>query len=272
MLVAAELLPDISAVFQQYILPFAWKALGAIILWVVGGIVIAGAGRVVRSAMTARGIDSTFSNYLNSALSVLLKIVLMVAILGIFGVESTSFAAVLAAAGVAIGMAWSGLLANFAAGIFLVVLRPFKVGDAITGGGVTGDVREIGLFATTIDTGDGVRVFIGNNKLFADNIVNYSANPARRVDLRAQLAHGVDARQVAAALLARIKQIPNVVQSPAPTVDILEFNAAGTLLYVRPFCNNLHYGQVIDDTQRVIAEVTGGLPVPAPHHVEHRAN
>lgn len=270
-MLAAELLPDVSAVVQQYVIPFLWKALGAVVLWVVGGIVIATAGRIVRSAMTARGIDATFSHYINSALSVLLKVVLLVAILGIFGVESTSFAAVLAAAGVAIGMAWSGLLANFAAGIFLVVLRPFKVGDAISAGGVTGDVREIGLFATTIDTGDNVRVFIGNNKLFSDNIVNYSVNPVRRIDLRVQLAHGVNAGQVVPTLLARIKQIPNVAQSPAPTVDIIEFNAAGTLLYVRPYTNNLHYGQVIDDTQHVIAEVTAGLPVPAPHHVEHRA-
>ncbi|MCY1008025.1 hypothetical protein OV079_21190 [Nannocystis pusilla] len=94
---------------QQYVIPFAWKAVGAIVLWIVGGILISGAGRVVRSAMTARGIDPTFSHYVNSALSVLLKIILLVAILGLFGVESTSFAAVLAAAGVAIGMAWSGL-------------------------------------------------------------------------------------------------------------------------------------------------------------------
>ncbi|WAS97044.1 mechanosensitive ion channel family protein [Nannocystis punicea] len=270
MLVAADLLPDVSAIVQQYVIPFAWKAVGAIVLWIVGGILISGAGRIVRGAMTARGIDPTFSHYVNSALSVLLKIVLLVAILGIFGVESTSFAAVLAAAGVAIGMAWSGLLANFAAGIFLVVLRPFRVGDAITGGGVTGDVREIGLFATTIDTGDNVRVFIGNNKLFSDNIINYSANPSRRVDLRAQLAHGVDPHQVIAALAARLPQIPNVVQTPGPQVGIFEYNAAGTLLYVRPFCNNLNFGQVVDDTQRVIGEVTGGLPVPAPHHVEHR--
>lgn len=271
MLVATEYLPDVSAVLQQYVIPFLWKAAGALVLWIIGGILISGAGRVVRHAMTARGIDPTFSHYVNSALSVLLKVVLLVAILGIFGVESTSFAAVLAAAGVAIGMAWAGLLANFAAGIFLVVLRPFKVGDAIHGAGVTGDVREIGLFATTVDTGDNVRVFIGNNKLFADNIINYSANPVRRVDMRAQLAHGVDATQVAAALAARLQQIANVAANPAPQVGILEFNAAGTLLYVRPFCNNLHYGQVADDVQRVIAEVTGGLPVPAPHHVEHRA-
>jgi small conductance mechanosensitive channel len=94
------------------------------------------------------------------------------------GIETTSFAALLAAAGIAIGAAWSGLLANFAAGAFLIILRPFKVGDFISGAGITGTVKEIGLFATTIDQPDNVRTTIGNNKLFSDNIVNYTLKPA----------------------------------------------------------------------------------------------
>lgn len=267
MLATLDILPDISALVQTYAIPLLWKVIGAIVLWIVGGLIIGAGTSVLRKAMTARGLDQTFATYVNGALSVLLKIALLVAILGVFGVESTSFAAVLAAAGVAIGMAWSGLLANFAAGIFLVVLRPFKLGDTISAAGVTGDVREIGLFATALDTVDNVRVFVGNNKLFSDNIVNYSANPLRRVELRAQVAHGVNLHELAGKLIARLKQVPNVSQSPAPLVDIFEFNAAGTVLYVRPFCNNQHYWQVLDDSQRVIAEVTGNLPVPAPHSV-----
>lgn len=269
MLIAVEALPDVSAVVQQYLAPFLWKALGAIILWVIGVLLIAAAGRVVRRAMRSQGIDPTFSHYIQSALSILLKLILLVAILGIFGVESSSFAAVLAAAGVAIGMAWSGLLANFAAGIFLVVLRPFRVGDAISAAGVTGLVQEIGLFATAIDTTDNIRVFVGNNKLLADNIVNFSTNPLRRLDLRAQLAHGVAVGQVAAALVARLKQIPKVAPAPAPTVDIFELNPMGAVLYVRPYCDPSDYFEVLDATLRAIAEVTGGLPVPAPHSVQH---
>lgn len=259
--------PDIPQIFEQYALPFFWKLLGAVVLWVLGSAMISAGAGFVRRAMTSRGIDTTVAAYVHAALGILLKIALLVAILGVFGVESTSFAAVLAAAGVAIGMAWSGLLANFAAGLFLVVLRPFKVGDVICAGGVTGDVREIGLFATTIDTIDNVRVFVGNNKLFSDNIVNYSTNPYRRLELRAQVAHGVNLHELATKLVARLRQVPNVAQDPVPVVGILEFNAAGTVLYVRPFCNNLHYWQVLDDSQRAIAEVTGSLPVPAPHQV-----
>ena len=110
---------------------------------------------------------------------------------GDFSVETTSFAAILAA-GIAIGMAWSGLLANFAAGAFMIVLRPFKVCDFVTAAGVTGTVKEIGLFVTAVVTPDNVLTMLGNNKIFSDTIQNFSANPYRRVDLKAQLAHSVD--------------------------------------------------------------------------------
>src|SRR5205814_8653486 len=136
-------------------------------------------------------VDATVLRYVGSAVSATLNIVLVVAILGYFGVETTTFAALLAAAGVAIGMAWSGLLANFAAGSFLIVLRPFKVGDFITAGGGTGTVKEIGLFTTTLNTPDNVLTIVGNNKIFSDNIQNFSANSYRRVDLKAQLDHSV---------------------------------------------------------------------------------
>ena len=126
---------EATALFKLYAIPFLWQVLGALLVWIVGGMLIGVACRMVNSAMNARNLDRTITSYVVSALGILLRIVLIVGVLGMFGVESTSFAALLAAAGVAIGMAWAGLLANFAAGVFLVVLRPFKVGDIITGGG-----------------------------------------------------------------------------------------------------------------------------------------
>ena len=147
----------------------------------------------------------------------ILRIVLVIAILSVFGVETTSFAALLAAVGIAIGAAWGGLLSNFAAGVFLELLHPFKVGDFITAGGVTGTVREIGLFTTTLDQPDNVRATVGNSKVFGDNIVNYASNAYRRVDLTAQLAHGVDPLAAIEILAARVAQVPNVVAAPAPT-------------------------------------------------------
>src|SRR6202008_1190950 len=115
-------------------------------------------------------IDPTLVRSFNNTVAAVLNIVLVVAILGFFGIETTTFAALIAAAGVAIGMAWSGLLSNFAAGVFMVILQPIKVGDFVTAGGVTGTVQELGLFVTSIDTLDNVRTIVGNGKILADTI------------------------------------------------------------------------------------------------------
>jgi small conductance mechanosensitive channel len=201
-----------------------------------------------------------------TGLRIVLNIVLVVAILGFFGVETTTFAALIAAGGVAIGVAWGGLLANFAAGAFLVFLRPFKVGDFVSAGGVTGTVESVGLFGTVVNTPDNVRTIIGNNKVFSDTIQNFSANPYRRVDLTATINNSVDHRDAIRLIKQRLSSIPNVLQSPAPDVDVLQFTPAGPQLCVRPYCANEHYWQVYFDTNRIIRETFGeaGYPAPVP--------
>jgi small conductance mechanosensitive channel len=250
------------------------KIVGALALWIVGRVVISAIRGVVRRASNRRNLDATLVRYLDSALGLLLQFLLFIAVLGVFGVQTASFAGLIAAVGVAIGMAWSGLLSNFAAGVFLVTLRPFKVGDMITVCGVTGVVYEIGLFVTTLDTPDNIRTYIGNNKIFSDTISNYNANPYRRVELVAQLAHGVDPNDAIRRLKTRLAQIPNVAQSPAPDVEILTFTLAGPVLAVRPYCHNEHYWQVYFATNQAIVEQFGqaGYPVPEQHyHVRPKA-
>lgn len=244
------------------------KILGAIAIWIVGRWLIALALRLIGSALTKQKIDSTLTRYIHSAIAALLNIVLVVAILGFFGVETTSFAALLAAAGVAIGMAWSGMLANFAGGVFLVILQPFKVGDFIAAAGVTGTVGEIGLFATTINTPDNVKTIVGNGKIFGDTIQNFSANPYRRVELTAQLAHGVDPAVAIALLKSALARLPNVLAEPKPDVEILTFSPMGAVLAVRPYCNNQHYWQVFFDSNRMIRDTfaRAGFPVPEQHY------
>ncbi|MBD2251678.1 mechanosensitive ion channel family protein [Nostoc parmelioides] len=255
---------QIGQVALALLTQFGLKVLGAIALWIVAQKLIEFAIKLVRRGLRTQNIEPTLINYLLNIVSVTLRIVLIVAILGFFGIETTSFAALLAAAGVAIGAAWGGLLANFAAGAFLIIFRPFKVGDFITAAGVTGTVSEIGLFTTDITTPDNVLTIVANNKIFSDNIQNFSANPFRRVDLLAQLHHDVDHNQAIALLKARISQIPNVVENPAPDVEILTFNLAGPVLAVRPYCNNDHYWQVYFDTNKAIRETFGeaGYPIP----------
>jgi small conductance mechanosensitive channel len=243
------------------------RIIGAIALWVIGRVVItlvlAGIGR----RMVASNIDVTLTRYVDNAARVVFNLILVLAMLSVFGVETTSFAGLLAAAGVAIGMAWSGLLANFAAGAFMVVLRPFKVGDLVEAAGHLGEVREIGLFVTAMDTPDNVRTMIGNNAIFSATIKNFSTNPHRRVDLVAQLAHGVDPARAVQILKDELARVPNVLGTPAPDVEILTFTLAGPVLAVRPYCANAHYWQVYFDTNRLIARAFGeaGFPVPENH-------
>ena len=247
----------------------AWKVAGALVLWLIGRWLIGFAVRMLGRAMARQSVDATLTRYLQTGTSVLLNIALVVAILGYFGVETTSFAALFAAGGVAIGLAWSGLLANFAAGAFLVILRPFKTGDFVTAGGVTGTVDAIGLFGTTINTPDNIHTIVGNNKIFSDNIQNFSANPYRRVDLTATINSAVDHHAAIGLLKQRLAAIPNVLATPAPDVDVLQFTPAGPVLCVRPYCSNDHYWQVYFDTNRMIREAftAAGFPGPAPTYV-----
>jgi len=241
------------------------QVVGAIIVFVVGRRLIELAVRLTSGALSRQQVDPTLLRYVGNFVSAALNIVLIMAILGYFGVETTTFAALVAAAGVAIGMAWSGLLAHFAAGAFLVVLRPFKVGDFVTAGGVTGTVREVGMFATTIVTPDNVVTVIGNNAVFSGTIQNFSANPYRRVDLVIQAPHGVDPVQVQRILKERLAKIPNVKIEPAPDVELLGATLAGPQFVVRPYCHNDHYWQVYFDSTRAMAAAFGeaGYPPPA---------
>ena len=244
------------------------KVIGAIVLWFVGSWLIRFAvNNLITRGMRAKGIDHTIVAYVANAVSVLLKITLIVAILGYFGIQTTTFAALLAAAGLAIGAAWSGLLSNFAAGAFLVILKPFKAGDFIQAGGMMGTVEEIGLFVTTVCTMDNIKTFIGNSKIFSDNIQNFSANPYRRVDLVAQLDHTVEPKVAVNLLKERLAKIPNVIANPAPDVEILSFTLNGPVLAVRPYCSNNDYWQVYFDTNRIIRESFGeaGFPAPQQH-------
>jgi small conductance mechanosensitive channel len=220
--------------------------------------------RMMERGLNRQNFDRTLVAYVRSAVSILLNVVLIVALLGFFGVQTASFAALLVGVGLAIGAAWSGLLANFAAGFFLLVLRPFKCGDYVQVGGIEGTVEAIGLFMTTLNTPANVVAIIGNSKIFGETIQNYTSNDYRRVDLTVTLAHDVDPNQAIALLKDGITRIPNVLPSPAPVVEVFEFTLAGPQLVVRPFCNNEHYWQVYFDTNRMIRNALSKAQYPAP--------
>jgi small conductance mechanosensitive channel len=144
------------------------------------------------------------------------------------------------------------------------VLRPFKVGDFVQAGGITGTVHEVGLFGTTIITPDNVMTLVGNNKVFSDSIQNYSTLPHRRVDCTAKVDNSVDPVDAIARLRSAVSKIPNVLNSPSPDIEILSFTAEGPLLCVRPYTHNDHYWQVYFDTHKAVVATFGaaGYPVP----------
>ena len=242
------------------------KVLAAIFFWVIGRWLIGLAVSMVRAALERQQVDPTVLRYVGSIVTVTLNVLLVIGILGYFGIQTTTFAALVAAAGVAIGAAWAGLLANFAAGAFLIVLRPFKVGDFVAAGGITGTVTEIGLFATTVNTPDNVSTVVGNNKIFSDTIQNLTNNPFRRVDLKCQLAGAADHQAAMGLLREKVGAIPNVLAEPTVDVEILDFTLVGPVLAVRPYCHNDHYWQVYFDTNKVIREALAeaGFPAPMP--------
>jgi small conductance mechanosensitive channel len=255
--------PILQAV-QERATSVALQLLGALVLYLVGRWLISLVVAAVQKALSKQQIEPTVFRFIGNALSVALNITLVVAILGYFGVQTTTFAALIAATALAIGTAWAGLLSNFAAGAFLVVLRPFKVGDFISAGGITGTVHEIGLFVTSFDTPDHVRTFVGNSKIFSDTIQNFTANPYRRVELTAQIAGAADPSLAITRLKARMASIANVCKTPEPEVTILSFNPFGPVLAVRPYCHNDHYWQVYFDANAAIREVLGDRVFPSP--------
>ena len=255
-------LENIDELIRHYLFPFSFKIVGAFAIWIIGGFFIKLAQRLLRATLNRRLVDATLVNYANATSSFILKAFLILAILGVFGIETTSLSALLAATGVAIGMAWSGLLSNFAAGIFLIVLRPFKVGDTITAAGITGVVREIGLFATTIDNSDNLRIFVGNNKIFSDNISNYSANSHRALNFRIQLTSTTNPLNAIEQFIKKLSVMPNL-KAPV-TGEITEFNPLGVIITVKTACHQSDYASLLSSGNQIVFETMQTERYPAP--------
>jgi small conductance mechanosensitive channel len=240
-------IPGAIETAKPILIAFSLKVLGAIAAYIVGRLLIGFASTLVMKALERQNAEPTVTRYIGSVITVALNIILVVAILGYFGVETTSFAALVAGLGIAVGAAWGGLLSNFAAGAFILVLRPFKVGDYVVAGDVEGTVRTIGLFSTAIDTPDNVHTLVGNAKVLSGTI--------RR-------------------LKEALPKIAHVVATPAPDVEILTFTERGPVLAVRPYCHTAHYWEVYFGTNRTIRETFGAADYPAPEahlRVRHQA-
>lgn len=252
------------AQIQSFIVPALLNIVSAIVIWLVGGWVIRFLVGLLRRALSRGGMQPGLIGYLVQIASAALWVFLLLAVLGKFGVETTSFAALIAGAGLAIGAAVSGLLGNFAAGAFLQGLRPFKIGDYVQVGDVEGTVEEVGMFVTCILTPDHVHTMVPNGKLFGDTIKNFSSHAYRRVELVAQLDNSADVPRAIALLKEAAAAIPNQYPGKPADVEVLEFSERGPRLAVRPYTHTDNYWQVYFDTNRMIVDVLGGNGFPVP--------
>lgn len=248
--------------------PSVVAALAILILGWIGAKIIAGA---VGRAMGRAGLDVTLVRFLKNLVYMIVMALVVVFALTKLGVETTSFAAIIAAAGLAIGLALQGSLGNFAAGVMLIALRPIKVGDIVEVAGSTGKVDNVGVFATELTRPDNTKIVVPNGSIIDDNITNYTANGTRRVDLVFGIGYDDDIRPAKAIFERILADHPKVLDEPAPQVALSELADSSVNFVVRPWVQAADYWEVaFDVTEQVKLQLDeAGISIPYPQRDVH---
>ncbi len=252
------------------IVEFAPKVLAAILIWIIGSWIIKMLMKGIKKAMTKANYDDSLKKFLLNLLSWIFKIVLILVVLGTMGVETTSFAAILAAAGLAIGMALQGSLGNFAGGVLIMTFKPFKIGDLIEAQGEIGVVKEIEIFTTKLTGLSNKEIIIPNGALSNGNIINYTTEGTRRVDLVFGVSYDADIKQTKEVLMNVLASNPKILKEPAPAVTVLELADSSVNFAVRPWSKAEDYWSVYFEVTENTKEAldAAGIEIPYPHSVE----
>jgi len=267
---------NIVAKAQELISLFGLKIVAAIAIFGIGRWVAKLLRNVSTKFMTKSKVDPTLVSFLGHVIYIALLTFVILAALGQLGIQTTSFIAIIGAAGLAVGLALQGSLSNFAAGVLMIIFRPFKVGDVIEGAGVLGTVEEIQIFTTQLLTPDNRTVIIPNAKLTSDNIINYTAKPARRVDLVFGVSYSDNIDKVKEVITSVLSEETRILKDPAPTIGLLEMADSSINFAVRPWVAPKDYWGVYFDInekmkKRFDAE---GISIPFPqrdvHIYEHK--
>lgn len=247
--------------------------LGAIIIYIVGRFIIKQVGRLLARILEKRKLEISVQTFLRSLVNILLNLVLAFAIVSRLGVETTSFAALLASAGVAIGMALSGNLSNFAGGLIILVFKPFKVGDYIEGQNANGTVREIQIFHTILTTVDNKVIYVPNGALSSDAITNYSKQETRRAEWVFGVEYGEDFEKVKAVLQRIIDADPRILKDPAPMIALGALSASSVDIKVRAWAKTADYWDVYFDMNKIVYDTFNkeGIGFPFPQLTVHQA-
>jgi len=268
-----EIIPKI----QELVSVFGLKIIAAIAIYVFGRWIAKFLKNLSVKLMTKGNVDPTLVTFLGHVIYAALLVFVILAALGQLGIQTTSFIAVIGAAGLAVGLALQGSLSNFAAGVLMIIFRPYKVGDLIEAAGVLGTVEEIQIFTTQVLTPDNRLVIIPNSKLTADNIINYTAKPARRIDMVFGVSYSDNIDKVKEVISDVLAQNNSILADPPPTIALLEMADSSINFAVRPWVKPADYWNVYFDInermkKRFDAE---GISIPFPqrdvHVYEHKA-
>lgn len=257
-------------IIAGYILEYGLPLIKAILIFAIGSWLISKIVKVLKKVMVQKDYDLALQKFLGNLLSWILKIFLVIIVVSTLGVETTSLAAVMAACGLAIGLALQGSLSNFAGGVLIIIFKPYNIGDLIEAQGVIGVVEDIEIFKTHLITPDSKHAIIPNGAMANGNIINYTKQGKIRVDTVVGVGYEEDIKKTKEVLLQVLTGNPKVLQVPAPSVNVLELAESSVNFAVRPFCKPEDYWDVyfatIEGTKLALDKA--GIEIPYPHSVE----
>ena len=245
----------------------------AAVIFIAGRFLISVINRLVAQMMERRKIDATIQSFLRSFINILLTILLLISVVSALGVNTTSFAALLASAGVAVGMALSGNLQNLAGGLIILLFKPYKVGDYVDAQGVSGTVKEIQIFHTVLVTPDNKIIYVPNGSLSSGSVTNYSLSQLRRVDWTVGVEYGTEIEKVRQTVLDLIKKDSRILTDPAPFIALSALADSSVNITIRVWVKNVDYWGVFFDMNQNIYEVFNreGISFPFPQVTVHQA-
>lgn len=249
----------------EFALQYGMRIVGVVILFLVGRWVAKAASRAVNKLLTRRKVDGLLVQFASNMVRYALLAFVLLACLELFGVETMSFVAVLGAAGLAVGLALQGTLAHFAAGVMLLIYRPFKLGDVIQTADVTGAVEKLELFSTTLITPDRKTITVPNGKIWGSTLQNLSDQPNRRVDVEVSIAYGADLDLAQPAIVKALRGIPGVIPIPSPEAFLTGFDPLTVKLELRCYCMPADYWAVREQMIRVSKQAIDQARIAVPY-------
>ena len=271
-------LPDLGFSWEEALvflktsaLEFGINLITAIVIFYVGRMGVHLITKGIRKVMTAQEVDKTLISFVSNLINMILLVIVVIAAVGALGVQTTSFIAVLGAAGLAVGLALQGSLSNFASGVLIIIFRPYKVGDWIEGAGISGAVVDVQILTTVLKTGDNKQIIVPNSQIMGGIITNYSANEQRRVDMVVGVSYEDDLDKVRKTIEELIAADDRILDDPAPTIAVSELADSSVNFVVRPWVKTADYWGVMFDLTEAIKKRfdKDGISFPFPQQDVH---